>query len=107
MFKLLRYFSITSFFSIAVSAALFGFGYRTIAYRALNETAEAANATMAQSLVNALWGQLGSYLATAEPMSSVQLQSHPAKESVYPAAETQGCTPQSVGYEGRSVVRSS
>jgi diguanylate cyclase (GGDEF)-like protein len=82
MFKLLRYFSITSFFSIAVSAALFGFGYRTIAYRALNETAEAANATMAQSLVNALWGQLGSYLATAEPMSSVQLQSHPAKEQL-------------------------
>jgi diguanylate cyclase (GGDEF)-like protein len=82
MFKLLRYFSITSFLSIIVAAALFGFGYRTIAYRSLTETAETANVTMAQSLVNALWVQLGSYLATAEPMSSVQLQSHPAKDEL-------------------------
>jgi diguanylate cyclase (GGDEF)-like protein len=80
MFKLLRYFSITSFLSIAVAAALFGFGYRTLAYRSLSDTAETANATMAQSLVNALWSQLGSYVAAAEPMSSAQLQSHPAKE---------------------------
>ena len=81
MFKLLRYFSITSFLSIIVAAALFGFGYRTIAYRSLTEP-RTANATMAQSLVNALWVQLGSYLATAEPMSSVQLQSHPAKDEL-------------------------
>jgi diguanylate cyclase (GGDEF)-like protein len=80
MFKLLRYFSFTSLLSIAVAAALFGFGYRTIAYRSLTETAETANATMAQAFVNALWGQLSSYLATAEAMSSVQLQSHPAKD---------------------------
>jgi hypothetical protein len=31
MFKLLRYFSVTSFFSIVVASALFGFGYRTLA----------------------------------------------------------------------------
>ncbi|HVN33847.1 MAG TPA: EAL domain-containing protein [Casimicrobiaceae bacterium] len=79
MFKLLRYFSITSLLSIVVAAALFGFGYRTIAYRSLIETAENSNAAMAQAFVNALWSQLNSYLAAAEPMSSAQLQSHPAK----------------------------
>ena len=80
MFKLLRYFSITSFLSIVVAGALFGFAYRTIAYRSLTDSAEAANATMAQSLANAMGGQLVSYLATAEPRSSVQLQLHPAKK---------------------------
>ena len=80
MFKLLRYFSVTSFFSIVVASALFGFGYRTLAYRSLTDTAETSNATMAQAFVNALSPQLGPYLATAEPMSAVQLQSHPAKD---------------------------
>ncbi len=83
MFKLLRYFSITSLLSIAVAAALFGLGYRLIAYRSLMESTEAANTTMVQGLANAVWANLGSYVTTAEPMSSVQLQSHPAKDEFF------------------------
>src|SRR4030095_1486428 len=82
MFKLLRYFSITSFLSIAVAAALFGFCYRTIAYRSLAETGEANNATVARALANSLSAHLTQYLATADSMSAVQLQSHPAKEEL-------------------------
>jgi diguanylate cyclase (GGDEF)-like protein len=88
MFKLLRYFSITSFLSLAVAAALFGFCFRTIAYRSLIQSAETTNATIAQAFVNALWGQLGAYLEAAEPMSSVQLQSHPAKEEFSSLVQT-------------------
>ena len=80
MFKLLRYFSITSLLSIALAAALFGFCYRTIAYRSLMETGELNNATVARALANSLTGQLAQYLASAGSMSAVQLQSHPAKE---------------------------
>lgn len=80
MFKLLRYFSITSLLSIAIAAALFGFCYRTIADRSLMETGEASNATVARALANSLSAQLTGYLATAGSMSAVQLQSHPAKE---------------------------
>jgi diguanylate cyclase (GGDEF)-like protein len=80
MFKLLRYFSITSFLSLVVAAAVFGFCYRTIAYRSLMETGEGNNATVARALANSLSVQLTPYLATAESMSAVQLQSHPAKE---------------------------
>src|SRR4249919_199196 len=80
MFKLLRYFSITSLLSITLAAAVFGFCYRTIAYRSLMETGEANNATVARTLANSLSARLTEYLATADAMSAVQLQSHPAKE---------------------------
>ncbi len=79
MFKLLRYFSITSFVSIVVAAAVFGFCYRSVAYRSLVETGEANNAAAARALVNSLSPRLTAYLATAEAMSTVQLQSHPVK----------------------------
>src|ERR1700704_262999 len=79
MFKLLRYFSITSFLLIVVAAAVFGFCYRSVAYRSLVETGEANNAAVTRALANSLWPQLTPYLATAEAMSTVQLQSHPAK----------------------------
>jgi len=80
MFKLLRYFSITSLLSIAIAAAVFGYCYRTFAYRSLTETGQANNATVARALANAVSTQLARYIATAESMSAVQLQSHPAKD---------------------------
>jgi diguanylate cyclase (GGDEF)-like protein len=79
MFKLLRYFSVTSFLSIVVATAVFGFGYRTIAFRSLVETGEANNVAMTRALTNSLSAQLAPYLKAADSMSAVQLQSHPAK----------------------------
>jgi diguanylate cyclase (GGDEF)-like protein len=79
MFKLLRYFSVTTFLSIVVAAAVFGFGYRTIAFRSLVETGEANNVAMTRALTNSLSAQLAPYLEAADSMSAVQLQSHPAK----------------------------
>src|SRR4029079_4707100 len=80
MFKLLRYFSITSLLSIAIAAAVFGYCYRTFAYRSLTETGQANNATVARALANAVSTQLARYIATADSMSAGQLQSQPAKD---------------------------
>ena len=80
MFRLLRYFFITSFVSIIVAAVVLGLFYRTIAVRSVIEMGEVNNASVTRALANSLEPELWPYLATAESLSTVQLQSHPGKK---------------------------
>jgi hypothetical protein len=59
MFKLLRYFSLTSLASIAVVAALLGFFYRESAVRSLIAMGESNNTALTRVLANSMWPQMG------------------------------------------------
>ena len=79
MFKLLRYFSLTSFVSVVIVAAILGLFYRELAVRSLITMGEANNLVVTRVLANSLWPKLMPYLATAESMPTDQL-THPDRE---------------------------
>ena len=77
MFKLLRYFSLTSFVSILAAAAALGYFYRDTAVRSLVVMGESNNNALTVVLANSMWPRLASYLASAQAMSPPQLKTHP------------------------------
>jgi diguanylate cyclase (GGDEF)-like protein len=85
MFRLLRYFSITSFVSIVVTAAILGTLYREFAIRSLIETGEAGNKELTRVLANALWPTLAPYLATATTLPPERLGEHASSSGLSPA----------------------
>ena len=58
MFKLLRYFSLTSFVSVVIVAAILGFLYREIAVHSLVTMGESNNRSVTRVLANSLWPKL-------------------------------------------------
>lgn len=58
MFKLVRFFSITSFVSIVIAAILLGLFYRHYAIATLTEHGARENITIAQVISNTLWPQV-------------------------------------------------
>ena len=80
MFKLLRYFSITSFVAIGIVAALLGMFYRRIAVGNLVELGENNNVALTQSLANSLWPEFAPFVTSISAESAPsgdQLRSHP------------------------------
>ena len=77
MFKLLRYFSITSLVSIVAAAIVLGFVYRQLAIAGLMKVAEAKNTAVARVLANSSWLAFSPLLAT-EGLSGDELRAHPA-----------------------------
>src|SRR3989338_111876 len=77
MFKLLRYFSITSFIAIGVVAALLGMFYRRIAVGNLLELGESNNVALTQSLANDLWLQFAPFVTSVSGLNGDQLRAHP------------------------------
>ena len=82
MFRLLRYFSLTSLASIALVAAGLGFFYREIAVRELVAMGQSNNQALTVLLANSLRARLTPYLATADTLSSAQLPHHPEREAL-------------------------
>ena len=74
MFKLLRYFSLTSFISVVVVAAILGFMYRELAIHSLVTMGESNNRAITQVLANSLSPKLVPYLATADTLPSERLR---------------------------------
>jgi diguanylate cyclase (GGDEF)-like protein len=81
MFKLLRYFSITSLASIAVVAALLGYFYRESAVRSLVAMGESNNSALTRVLANSMWPQMVPYLETARSLPTERLKDHPQREA--------------------------
>lgn len=79
-FRLLHYFSITSFVSIVAAAVALGFFHRETAVRSLVAMGESNNNALTAVLANSLWPRLASYLAEAETMSTEQLKQHPRRQ---------------------------
>ena len=79
MFKLLRYFSLTSLISIVAVVAALGFFYRETAVRSLVEMGESNNKALTVVLANSLWPRLGPYLAAADALPAPELKTHPGR----------------------------
>ncbi|MBL0730078.1 bifunctional diguanylate cyclase/phosphodiesterase [Piscinibacter sp. HJYY11] len=78
MFRLLRYFSLTSLVSIALVGAALGYLYREIAVRSLVAMGESNNRALTTVLANSMWPRLMPYLAAAERMPTPEaLRQHP------------------------------
>ena len=77
MFRLLRYFSLTSLVSIAAVAAALGFLHRTIAVQSLVAMGESNNRALTTVLVNSMWPRLEPYLAKADSLPTAELKAHP------------------------------
>jgi diguanylate cyclase (GGDEF)-like protein len=82
MFRLLRYFSLTSLVSIAAAAAALGFFYREFAVRSLVAMGEANNRALTVVLANSMWPRLAPYLATADALPAAQLNDHPGRATL-------------------------
>ena len=80
MFKLLRYFSLTSFVSVVIVAGVLGAFYREIAVHSLVAMGETNNGAVARILTNSLWSTLAPFLRSADSLSSDQLATHPDRD---------------------------
>jgi len=79
MFRLLRYFSLTSLVSIVAVAAALGWFYRDAALRSLIAMGESNNKALTGVLANSLWPRLQPYLAAADTLPIGELKSHPGR----------------------------
>lgn len=77
MFKLLRYFSITSLIITAAAAAALGMFYRQQALEDLVELGESKNNALAQAFANALWHHFAPFLRSASSLRPEALRAHP------------------------------
>ena len=82
MFRLLRYFSLTSLVSIVAVAAALGAFYRQIAVDSLIAMGESNNKALTLAVANSLWPRLAPYLAEAATLPSPQLARHPGREAL-------------------------
>ncbi|HSD38480.1 MAG TPA: EAL domain-containing protein [Rhodocyclaceae bacterium] len=89
MFRLLRYFSLTSLVLMVLAALLLGALYREIAVRSMMRIGESSNQALTQVLCNALWPRLVPYLATADKLPADQLRNHPGRAGMSIAMLTQ------------------
>jgi diguanylate cyclase (GGDEF)-like protein len=76
-FRLLRYFSITSFVAIASAAILLGFLYREIAVNQLIKSVEDSNTIIAKTFASAFRADYSPLIDTAVGLSADELRTHP------------------------------
>ena len=77
MFKLLRYFSISSLITFVIVASLLGVFYRQFVLNNLTEIAESKNVALTQAFSNSLWPQLAPFVASASEFTLDELRAHP------------------------------
>ncbi|MBI2312624.1 MAG: PAS domain S-box protein [Betaproteobacteria bacterium] len=89
MFKLLRYFSLTSLVSMLIASILLGVLYRQIAIQNLLQMGEDHNVDMTQTFANALWPQFSSVVAAAASAPAERLKDYPGLGALDQAVRTQ------------------
>jgi len=85
VFKLLRYFSITSLLATVIVTVLLGMLYREIAIKDLVDLGESKNVALAQALSNSLWERINPFLTWASGLSDDELRAHPETAKLYQA----------------------
>ena len=88
MFKLLRYFSITSLVSILIATIVLGFVYRQLAVNELMEVEKMHHTALTQAFANSLWTKFSPLLAT-EGLSGDELLAHPSAAGLRRAVNRQ------------------
>ena len=77
MFKLLRYFSLTSLLTFVVISVLLGVFYRRIAVSDLVALGENKNVSLTRAFTNSLWPQFAPFVASATGRSGDALRAQP------------------------------
>ena len=77
MFKLLRYFSITSFAAMIIVTPILAMLYRQVALKDLVELGERNNIALTQMFSNSLWPEFGPFLTSTSGLSDDALRAHP------------------------------
>jgi hypothetical protein len=77
MFKLLRYFSITSLIAFVIVATLLRVFYRQLVLNNLVEIAESKNVALTQAFSNSLWPQFALFVGSASALSPDEIRAHP------------------------------
>ncbi|MBF0127356.1 MAG: PAS domain S-box protein [Magnetococcales bacterium] len=76
-FRLLRYFSVTSFIAMALAAWFTAFLFQRIENRSMLMLGEAQNVAMTQAFSNALWPSLSGFLLASRTMTPKEIRNHP------------------------------
>lgn len=97
MFKLKRYFSLTSLIAFVIITLLLGAFYRQLALRDLLELQESKNAALTQAFVNSLWPEFAPFVATASTFAPAELAAQPEIPQLHQAVVAQ--------MQGLSVVK--
>lgn len=88
MFKLLRYYSITSLIAFVAAILVLNQYTRDRAIQNLVKISENKNIALAQSFANTLWKTYGPFLNTTQSLSAKELKSHPQTLKLTQEVET-------------------
>ncbi|MEO5331739.1 MAG: PAS domain S-box protein [Magnetococcus sp. YQC-5] len=76
-FRLLRYFSLTSFVAMAMVAWFTAFLFQRLELHSMRLLGEAQNLAMTQAFSNALWPSLSGFLLASREMTPLEIRKHP------------------------------
>ena len=85
MFKLLRYFSLTSLIAFTIVIAMLAGFYQRTAVRDLTEAEEIGNVALTQVFANSLWPRFQQFVTTASRLTLEELRSHPDLQELHRA----------------------
>ena len=77
MFKLLRYFSLTSAIVLTAATALLASLYRHVTIDLLIDHSETANVSLTGALANSIWPDFASHVTSATALTEDELRAHP------------------------------
>jgi signal transduction histidine kinase len=97
MFRLQRYFTITSLIAFVLIAFLLGYFFRTLAISDLISASESKNVALTQTFANFLWPEIESFVSDANNLDVEELKNHPRTQELYELIEAQ--------LDGLSVVK--
>lgn len=83
MFRLARYFSLTSLVTILIITGLLAFFYRELAIRDLLATGERHNVALTRALANALWPKFSPFLTSTEQLNDDAMRNHPKTAEIH------------------------
>ncbi|GAB4446590.1 MAG: hypothetical protein Kow0031_29230 [Anaerolineae bacterium] len=89
MFKLLRYFTITSLIAFVLVAVLLGLYFRRTVLEEITIAAESKNVALTQTFANSLWPEFVPFVNTAQQIPAEELPNHPEIARLHQAVTNQ------------------